>query len=195
MVKKTPKSCKRSLWTTPKAGTFFFNCCPWIFGTWLEICRFITICYAAAQCVQRKLKLKLCMHDNNRTATFEKELNHNQESYLLFHRCASTKTSLPRLLQIEIWPPLFPKWGLCHFEIALNRISRCMWHHKTSSKIASYESKTIRLNFFWYHQIKKNLGTANVTKEFCLILRRYLGDSISIRCETWNHFFLWRLSK
>ena len=61
--------------------------------------------------VQRKLKLKLCMHDNNRTATFEKELNHNQESYLLFHRCASTKTSLlPRLLQIEIWPPLCPQW-------------------------------------------------------------------------------------
>ena len=95
---------------------FFSNCCPWISGTWLEICRFITICYAAAQCVvcivqRSKLKLKLCMHDNNRTATFEKELNHNQESYLLFHRCASTKTSLPRLLQIEIWPPLMSTMG------------------------------------------------------------------------------------
>ena len=62
--------------------------------------------------VQRKLKLKLCMHDNNRTATFEKELNHNQESYLLFHRCASTKTTLPRLLQIEIWLLLYPHMGL-----------------------------------------------------------------------------------
>ena len=72
------------------------------------------LCCLAAQCVvlvQRKLKLKLCMHDNNRTATFEKELNHNQESYLLFHRCASTKTSLPRLLQIEIWPPLMSTMG------------------------------------------------------------------------------------
>ena len=78
---------------------------------YVDLSLFAMLLHSVPLVVQRsKLKLKLCMHDNNRTATFEKELNHNQESYLLFHRCASTKTSLPRLLQIEIWPPLCPQW-------------------------------------------------------------------------------------
>ena len=129
-----------------KAVTFFLNCCPWISGTWLEICRFITICYAAAQCVvcivqRSKLKLKLCMHDNNRTATFEKELNHNQESYLLFHRCASTKTSLPRLLQIEIWPPLCPQCGLSLYEIASIPF-RNMQKHETVPRVVLFPKLT-----------------------------------------------------
>ena len=80
---------------------------------YVDLSLFAMLVHSVPLVVQRsKLKLKLCMHDNNRTATFEKELNHNQESYLLFHRCASTKTSLPRLLQIEIWPPLCPHMGL-----------------------------------------------------------------------------------
>ena len=94
-----------------KAVTFFFSTAVLEFlelgSKYVDLSLFAML-PTAQWCVvvQRKLKLKLCMHDNNRTATFEKELNHNQESYLLFHRCASTKTSLPRLLQIEIWPPL-----------------------------------------------------------------------------------------
>ena len=83
----------------------------WNLARNMSIYHYLLCCCTVCSIVQRsKLKLKLCMHDNNRTATFEKELNHNQESYLLFHRCASTKTSLPRLLQIEIWPPLCPQW-------------------------------------------------------------------------------------
>ena len=80
---------------------------------YVDLSLFAMLLHSVPLVVQRsKLKLKLCMHDNNRTATFEKELNHNQESYLLFHRCASTKTTLPRLLQIEIWLLLYPHMGL-----------------------------------------------------------------------------------
>ena len=98
-----------------KAVTFFFKLLSlnfWNLARNMSIYHYLLCCCTVCSIVQRsKLKLKLCMHDNNRTATFEKELNHNQESYLLFHRCASTKTSLlPRLLQIEIWPPLCPQW-------------------------------------------------------------------------------------
>ena len=89
------------------------------------------------------------MHDNNRTATFEKELNHNQESYLLFHRCASTKTSLPRLLQIEIWPPLmstmWPKPLI--YEAAFIHF-RNMQKHETVPRVVLFPKNFLILIFF-----------------------------------------------
>ena len=133
---------------------FFFKLLSlnfWNLARNMSIYHYLLCCLAAQWCVvlQRKLKLKLCMHDNNRTATFEKELNHNQESYLLFHRCASTKTSLPRLLQIEIWPPLmstmWPKPLI--YEAAFIHF-RNMQKHETVPRVVLFPKNFLILIFF-----------------------------------------------
>ena len=124
---------------------------------YVDLSLFAMLLHSVPLVVQRsKLKLKLCMHDNNRTATFEKELNHNQESYLLFHRCASTKTSLPRLLQIEIWPPLCPQWGLSLYEVVFIYF-RNMQKHETVPRVVLFPKLRVfeLFDFNIFHLVKK----------------------------------------